>query len=165
MPMERKERENLRVILNVVRNVTKTIKLFPFLYAILLLALFPIVSYGSYEIAMFVNEIFFVSPLFIAFLILLSYFVKLCNWHRLQCLLPIIPQIVVYIDENVYELTEVVAIVNLVVMLTIFLLSLINAYFVFIKPTQKRVTFNTQSSIPITNTQSSPYANTQSSQP
>lgn len=132
--MEKRGNENLRIILNVVRNVTKTIKLFPFLYAILLLVVFPIVSYGDYDTAMFLNELFFVSPLFMAFLILLSYLVKLCNWHRLQCLLPLIPQIVVYIDENIYELTEIVAILNLVVMLLIFLLSLINAYFVFIRP-------------------------------
>lgn len=140
--MQKVKNENLRIVLDVVRKVTKAIKLFPFLYAILLLAILPIVSYADFETATIFNELFFVSPLFVGFLILLSFYVKLCNWHRLQCLLPLIPQIMDFIDVNIYEFTYDVMLINSIVYILIFLLSLINAYFVFIKPTQKRFTNN-----------------------
>lgn len=146
--MQKVRNENLKIVLDVVRKTTKAIKVFPFLYALLLLVLFPIVAYVDFDIATIINEIFYVSPLFIGFLILLSFYVKLCNWYRLQCLLPLLPQITNSIDTYIYEFSYDISFINLIVMLVIFILSLINAYFVFIKPTQKRFPVVYQSSQP-----------------
>lgn len=139
--MQKENRENLKIVLNVVRKTTKAIKVFPFLYALLLLVLFPIVAYVDFDIATIINETFYVSPLFIGFLILMSFYVKLCKWHRLQCILPLFPQIIVFIDANFYEFGESLMTIDFVVDIVIFILSLINAYFVFIKP-KTRSTIN-----------------------
>lgn len=161
--MPRENVENLKLILSVIRKTTKAIKLFPFLYMVLLLTLMPFISFGSIEMTEDISGLIYMPLVMIIFLVYLSYCVKLCKWHRLQCVLPLIPQVIVFIDENVYEFSENIAIIFIVTYTLLFILSLINAYFVFIKPTQKRIIFNTQSSRPITNTQSSQFANTQSS--
>lgn len=134
--MQKDSHENLKVVLNVTRKTTKAIKVFPFLYALFLLVISPIIVYLDFDIATIVNELFFVSPLFIGFLILLSYFVKLCKWHRLQCVLPILPQITDWIDTNVHEFSYMAATLNLIAFIVILILTLVNAYFVFIRPTR-----------------------------
>lgn len=76
----------------------------------------------------------FISFIMVLFLIRLSYCVKLCKWHRLQCSLPVLPQIVDKIDVHIYEFGAYLAVVNYAVFGLIAVLSLINAYFVFMKP-------------------------------
>lgn len=136
--MQKETKDNLKVILAVVRKTTIAIKVFPFLYMVLFLILMPLMAFGSIEMTEDISGLIYMPLVMIIFLVYLSYCVKLCKWHRLQCILPIIPQIVVFIDENIFEFGESFMIVNFVVLLIIFILSLINAYFVFIKPTQKR---------------------------
>lgn len=153
--MEKNVSDNIRVILDVVRKVTKAIKVFPFLYAILLLFVMPIIAYSELAVTEYVSALIYVSLLIVLFLIYLSYSVKLCIWHRLQCCLPLLPQISVFVDENIYEFGNEAMLIDFITLAIIFLLSLINAYFVFIKPTQKRPTIVYQSSRPIVNIQSS----------
>lgn len=126
--------ENLKKILNIIRKVTKTIKVFPFIYAVILIIVIPLVSFVDYDIAIIINDTTFLSPLVIAFLILLSYSLKLCFWHRLQCSLPLIPQISDFIDTHITEYGEALATLNFIILLLLFILSLVNAYFVFIRP-------------------------------
>lgn len=135
--MQKDSRENLRVILNVVRKTTKAIKVFPFVYILILLIVLPLMSYMDIETATIISGCIFESPLLIAFLILLSYSVKLCKWHRLQCALPLVPQIADFIDTQIYEYGEALATLNFVILLLLFILSLVNAYFVFIRPAQR----------------------------
>lgn len=134
--MEKNVSENIKIILNVVRRTTKGIKIFPFLYAIVLLIIFPIVSFNEVNMVTQINDFFFISPFVVIFLIYLSYCVKLCKWHRIQCCLPLLPQITIFIDENIYEFGSEIALIDFITIAIIFLLSLINAYFVFIRPTR-----------------------------
>lgn len=126
--------ESLKIVLDVVRKVTKIIKLFPFLYIVLFIAIIPFETFGGMDIVIIFNLLFFESPLFVALLVLLSYCVKLCFWHRLQCILPLIPQLLVYCDQYIYEYGEALATINFIMLLLLFILSLVNAYFVFIRP-------------------------------
>lgn len=133
--MQKDSHENLRVVLNVVRRVTKAIKIFPFVYILILLLFLPTMSYLDIDTATILSGCIFESPLLIALLILLSYSVKLCIWHRIQCLLPLVPQVADFVDTHIYEYGEALATLNFIVLLLLFILSLVNAYFVFIKPT------------------------------
>lgn len=146
--MEKKERENLLMVLNVVRKTTKAIKLFPFIYAVILLITMPLLAYSTIEVTENISSFIYISLLVVIFLIYLSYCVKLCKWHRIQCCLPLLPQITIFIDENIYEFGSEMAIIDFITLAIIFLLSLINTYFVFIKPTQKRTIIIYQSSTP-----------------
>lgn len=133
--MQRENAEKLKTILNIIRKVTKAIKVFPFLYVVVLLIICPIISFSE-NIDMLINESCYLSPLLVLFLIYLSYAVKLCFWHRLQCTLPLIPQALVYCDTYIYEFGEALATLNFAILLILFIASLVNAYFVFVRPTR-----------------------------
>lgn len=136
--MQKENAEKVKVILAIVRKVTKAIKIFPFLYTILFLITSPIIAFSEFDIAQDVSGLIYMSFVMFLFLIYLSYSVKLCFWHRLQCILPLFPQIIVFIDANFYEFEESLMTIDFVVDIIIFLLSLINAYFVFIRPQSSR---------------------------
>lgn len=146
--MQKESQESLRLILSVVRKTTRAIKLFPFLYIVLYLILLPFMAFGDIDMTEEISSMIYMSLVAIIFLVYLSYCVKLCKWHRLQCILPIIPQIVVVTDESVWEVDVNFALIFTIVYSLLIILSLINAYFVFIKPTQKRSTIIYQSSTP-----------------
>lgn len=124
-------------LFRIVQQVTVTVKLFPFVYSAGLIIFWLIAPTLTYAVVTTIDNFIFVSAIMVLFLIRLSYCVKLCKWHRLQCALPLLPQVIAQIDEHFYELGLYASIVNYVIIAAIFILSLINAYFVFIKPTAK----------------------------
>lgn len=125
--------ESVRVMFDAIRSATKVVKVFPFIYVVILLLILPINAYCRAEFALYIGMMFYISVLFVALLIRLSYCFKLCKWHRLQCCLPLVPQITDYIDANIYEFDVSLATLNWVLYFGIFSISLINAYHVFIK--------------------------------
>lgn len=137
--MQKENAENLKRILTIIRKTTKAIKLFPFVYIVILLTILPLLSLMDIDTTILISGFIFESPLIVAFLILLSYSVKLCKWHRLQCALPLVPQIADFIDTHLIEYGEALATLNFIILLLLFVLSLVNAYFVFIRPTNKNL--------------------------
>ena len=85
-----------------------------------------------------IERTIYLSIVVVLFLIRLSYPLKYCIWYRLQCALPLLPQGVVFVDTYIYEFSDYLAIVNIATAFLIFLLSLVNTYFVFIKPHSRR---------------------------
>lgn len=75
----------------------------------------------------------YMSPVAVLLLVVLSYSLKFCLWHRFQCVLPTLSQIVVLIDTYIYQLSESASTLLLSISLTLTFLSLLNTYFVFIK--------------------------------
>lgn len=125
-------------LFKIVQRVTVTVKTFPFFYVLGLMLYWLIAPALSIRAIMEIDGAIFLSLIMTLFLVRLSYCVKLCKWHRLQCALPLFPQIVDKIDIYVYEFGMYLAIVNYIVFGVIAILSLINAYFVFIKPVVKK---------------------------
>ena len=126
-------------MVEILRNVTTTVKVFPFLYALINIpAMFAYMVFSE-EACIMLDTLFYMSVLMVVFLVRLSYCVKLCIWHRIQCSLPLLPQIIVFIDNNVYCFGQNSAILNVWLAILLFALSLINAYLVFVKPTARRV--------------------------
>lgn len=121
-------------LLSIVRRVTVTIKTFPFYYAGGLILFWFVAPKLDITTTIIIDNLIVLSALMILFLIRLSYCVKLCVWHRIQCVLPILPQISTQIDQQVYEYGSYTATANTIAMILVFALSLVNAYFVFIKP-------------------------------
>lgn len=121
-------------LIKTVRRVTVTVKTFPFFYVLGMILYWLIAPTLSIRTVMEIDSAIFLSLIMTLFLIRLSYCVKLCKWHRLQCCLPLLPQIVDKIDVYIYEFGIYLAIINYIVFGVMAILSLINAYFVFIKP-------------------------------
>ena len=127
-------KEELGRIIGILRTATKVVKLIPFAYA--LLYIISILSYSmcSENVSIWVDMIFYVSPLSIIFLLILSRTLKLCKWHRLECVLPLMGFCAVLINDFIIEFGKYGQLANYIIVITTFILSLINAYFVFIKP-------------------------------
>lgn len=121
-------------LFSIVKPVTITIKRFPFFYALGLILFWLIAPALSYEVISTFDSLIFLSAIMVVFLIRLSYCVKLCIWHRLQCALPLLPQAIAQIDELFYEFGIYTSIINHATIAVVFILSLVNAYFVFMRP-------------------------------
>lgn len=137
--MESKEHKQIIAAINVLRRVTKFIKLVPFAYALIFILCTIGQSLYSIEASECIGLIFYVSPIVSLTFVWLSYPIKLCNWYRFQCCLPMFSIPFTLIDENVVEFSLKMAWISYAFLLLIFLLSLINAYFVFVRPKRTNV--------------------------
>ena len=128
------DRVDVVKIVNILRKATRIVKLMPFIYAIVYI--FSMIGYllFSDNVATFLDTMFYVSPIAILFSLRLSTVLKMCVWHKLECILPLIPTALVFVDEFIMQFTILYAYINVVIILFLCLASLINAYFVFIKP-------------------------------
>jgi hypothetical protein len=131
------ENKDILAIVKILRKVTVIVKVYPFVYA--LLYIISMIGYIVCEdsVSILLDQLFYTSPIVVSCNILLSFALKLCKWHRLQCCLPMFPLIPVAIDNYICCLSRVVAITNVVTIITLCIASLINVYFVFIKPNTK----------------------------
>lgn len=125
--------------IHILRKTTRFVKVVPFVYALLFLLCMCFYFDCSENILDIIDECFYVSPIVCLTFVRLSYLLKFCNWYRLQCCLPMLPLPIVIIDENFYEFGEASMWVNFFLTFAIFFLSLVNAYFVFIRPKKKHL--------------------------
>lgn len=127
-------KEELGRIIGILKTATKVVKLIPFAYA--LLYIISILSYSicTENVSIWVDMIFYVSPISIICLLILSRTLKLCKWHRLECVLPLMGFCAVIINDFIIEFGKYGQLANYIIVIATFTLSLINAYFVFIKP-------------------------------
>lgn len=123
-------------IVQVLKKTTRIVKLYPFVVTIA----YAITTFGYIfcddDTAIFLYQVLYTSPLIVSFNIMLSRSLKLCKWHRLQCYLPMLPLVPVMIDYYICPLSRLVSTINAIVIVILYIASLINAYFVFVKPKQ-----------------------------
>lgn len=131
--MEREDRKILGAI-QILRKVTKTVKIAPFVLAVLYMLSMIGYMVFSDTVATILDYLFYISPSTIVILLILSKSTKMCVWHRLECILPMVSMLPALFDDLIIELTNVAAYINVSTIALIFLASLLNAYFVFIKP-------------------------------
>lgn len=124
------DEEKLVSVINIARRATTTVKLLPFAYVFVYTLCTIAYFFVSDETQTVLDMLFYVSPLQIIFALILSKTLKLCKWHKLECSLPLFPQVFVIID-TFYPLDEWSVKINIAVIGFLFILSLINAYFTF----------------------------------
>lgn len=128
------EHKDILAIVHILRKVTKIVKIYPFVYAVLYaLCMIGYLVCDDF-VSIMLDQLFYTSPIVVSCNILLSYSLKLCKWHRLQCLLPMIPLVTLFVDNTIYPISKIASTINALTIILLFALSLINAYFVFIKP-------------------------------
>lgn len=126
-------------IVEIIRRTTATIKVFPFFYSLIYIpSMFAYLVFDE-DVCILLDTLFYMSVLTVLFLIRLSYCVKLCVWHRIQCCLPLLPQPIIFIDTYIHSFGRNSAVLNILCAILIFILSLINAYKVFVKPSVRNV--------------------------
>ena len=131
------ERHNIEALISILRESTRIAKIAPFAFVFAyMLAMIGYMLFSE-NVAVALDTLFYVSPMTVVLLWLLSRAFKLCNWHRFECILPLVPQIPIFFDDYINQFDYAGAFVNISVIGLLFLLSLVNAYFVFIKPTHE----------------------------
>lgn len=128
------DKEELGRVISILRNATLAVKLMPFAYAFLYIISILSYSFCSESVLVWVDMTFYVSPIAIIFLLILSRTLKLCKWHRLECVLPLMGFGAVFINDFIIEFGKYGQLANYIIVITTFILSLINAYFVFRRP-------------------------------
>lgn len=128
------ENKDIIALVKILRRVTTIVKVYPFAYTLLYISCMLVYIFGTDNAATMCDQLFYTSPFMIMCAIGLSYSLKLCRWHRLECILPLLPCITVFIDTYVYQLSMICAYLNSILIIVLGIASLVNAYFVFIKP-------------------------------
>ena len=126
--------DDILTIVKILRNATKIVKLMPFIYAIVYILCMVGYLLFSDEVATILDKMLYISPISIIFSLYLSRTLKMCVWHRIECILPLLPTLLVFIDEFIMQFTILYAYINVILISFLCIASLINAYFVFIKP-------------------------------
>jgi hypothetical protein len=126
--------EEFTYLVEILRNVTFYVKIAPFINALILIVSMIVYLCGSELAATFCDIMVYTSPIMVIFLIVLSNTLKLCIWHRVECSLPLLFIGTFVVDTFIVELTNIAAYVNICVILVVLILSLFNAYKMFIEP-------------------------------
>lgn len=119
--------------IRILRDVTVIVKIFPFLSSFLYIIFFLAQLLFQNDVVYEMESLFYISAFVIALLIVLSYRLRLCKWHRIQCLLLFMPQVFSYIDMYVYEYGVHSAIIADIALTFILAVSILNAYKMFKK--------------------------------
>lgn len=120
-------------IVTILRKTTRIVKVYPFIYAMLyVMCMFGYMLFSE-NVASILDQLFYTSPIVVSCNIALSYSLKLCKWHRMECSLPLIPMLPLFVDYYIYPLNNIAVGINTTIMIILCFASLINAYFVFIK--------------------------------
>lgn len=130
--MERDEHKILGAI-QILKSVTRTVKVAPFVVAVFYMMSMVGYLLFSDTVATILDYLFYVSPSTIVIMLLLSKSTKMCVWHRLECVLPIVAMIPALVDDFIMRFTNSATVVNISTIGLMFLATLLNAYFVFIK--------------------------------
>lgn len=125
-------------LITTLRKVTLIVKVAPFVLAVFYMLTILGYMYMSEEMIYILDTMLYCSPTMVVLLVVLSKQLKLCFWHRLECSLPVICMLPGFVDSLICPLSNVATYINAVTLSFILLASLVNAYFVFIKPSVRR---------------------------
>lgn len=96
----------LNKVLDVLRGITAAVKVTPFIYSgvfVVVLCLYNILGENVQDL---IDRVFYISPFIILMMLIYSRILEMCIWHRLACIIPIVPQLADLIDSH-YELTQI----------------------------------------------------------
>lgn len=126
-------RDSIKYVISKLRYITLTVQIMPFVYTGLYILTMILYMFVSENARFVLDTLFYVSPVVIAGLLVESKILKLCKWHKTACILPIIPQITVFVDYHIIDLTQFEVYMSIIVPVAMSTLLLIAAYHVFMK--------------------------------
>lgn len=124
---------DFRKYIIILKRTTVYVQFLPFIYSFFYVIVLIIYPFISEDAAVLLDSIFYISPIFMAGMLVLSKLLRLCNWHRTACIVPIISQVPVFIDSYIVSLTRIEAIVSNSIVVLMIATLLISAYNVFFK--------------------------------
>lgn len=126
--------ERVKRLILTLRDITIAVQIAPFVISLSYIIGIIVQLFCQTDTAWLFSLILFTPPPIILILLLFSRILHLCKWHRLACLLPLVPFCFTIIDAYLIELTDIAVYVlnGLVACMAILLLAA--AYNVFLKP-------------------------------
>lgn len=125
--------DSIKYLVSKLRYITLAVQIMPFVYSFIYILCLVAYLFCSEPILVLLNTLSYVSPVVIVGFLIESKILKLCKWHKTACILPILPQILVFIDYYIIELTEIEAYIAIATPIALSILLLIAAYNVFVK--------------------------------
>ena len=116
----------------ILKRTTIYVQFLPFVYSFFYIAILTIYPFISEQAAVLLDSIFYISPMFMAGMLVLSKLLHLCRWHRMACLVPIISQVPVFLDDYIVPLTRIEAIISNSTVAVMTIVLLMAAYKVFL---------------------------------
>lgn len=114
-----------------LKSITLAVQLTPFVFSFVYIVCIILYLHCSEEARIWIDTIFYVSPLACAALLIYSKILHLCGWHKTACCVPLVPHVVTFTDIYLIELTvRESVIVDITIAVMAFLL-IISAYKVF----------------------------------
>lgn len=131
--MESRE-ESVKKLIDRLRNVILATQIIPFAYSSIYIALLATYNMYGLETKENLDMLFYVSPVVILSFLILSRALHLCVWHKMACSIPLIPQIVSFVDYYIISFEEIYVHVFNGTIIAMLVLLLIAAYKVFLSP-------------------------------
>lgn len=125
--------DRLQYLIRKQRYITLAVQVAPFAYTTLYIISLILYFFCPEPVLQVLDTLFYVSPVVICAFLIESHILKLCIWHKSACILPLLPQVFVFVDYHILELTEAERYVAIAMPLVLSILLLIAAYHVFIK--------------------------------
>lgn len=94
-------RGKIQNIVDKLRQITTLVQLAPFVLTFIYFIVFGLYFILPDNVLNVLDTLFYTSPLVSGILLLQSKILCLCKWHKMACLLPVLPQIGVLCDDIV----------------------------------------------------------------
>ena len=127
-------KDRILALLEKLRSITLTVQVIPFVYTGLYTLVLCTYSLASESILEVLDTMFYVSPVVVAAFLVESRILRLCRWHKTACVLPLLPQVSVFVDRYIYEFAQRDVYMLYLVIITMAVLLLVAAYKVFLSP-------------------------------
>lgn len=133
--MENREQQAGRIeyLVKKLRYITLAVQILPFMYSFFYILCLVLYMFCPENILHVLDTLFYVSPVIVCAFMIESHILELCKWHRAACILPVIPQIIVFIDYHIVTLIEIERYFAIATPVVLSLLLLIAAYNVFFR--------------------------------
>jgi hypothetical protein len=133
--MDSREQEvgKIKYLVNKLRYITLAVQIMPFVYSGLYIIAMVLYLFVSENARYFLDTLLYVSPVIVLGFLFLSRILQLCKWHKSACVLPIFPQILVFIDQYIIDLTKIESYISIATPIAMGVLLLFAAYNIFMK--------------------------------
>lgn len=133
--MDNREQEvgKIKHLVNKLRYITLAVQIIPFVYSGLYIIAMVLYLFVSENARYVLDTLLYVSPIVVLGFLFLSIILELCKWHKTACSLPIFPQILVFIDQYVIDLTQIESYISIATPIVMGVLLLYAAYNIFMK--------------------------------
>lgn len=126
-----RRRVNLEGLIKKLRDVTLAVQIMPFVCTFVYIICMIFYWFSNDTIHNILDTLFYVSPIVVVQMLILSRLLRLCMWHRVACILPVVPQFIVLLDYTLVIFSVQARLYSIATMLIMSCLLLVAAYKVF----------------------------------